>query len=398
MSGFFKHLPRKFRFEAVTLGLCAVLWSGEISAVETGSKGAIAPAVTVLTLKPTELVENLLVTGTLIPREEILVHPEIEGLKITEILVDEGDHVEAGQVLARLSRDSLNAQTEQWAAMLDMSKAQIAQAQSQILQAEAALGQSTPALQRALELLNANVGTQAVVEQRTADQRTNEARLANAKNGLDVATSDQANKQAQWNELKVRLARTEIRAPVAGLVSRRTARIGAVASAQAEPMFRLIARSQIELQAEVPELGLSKLNAGQPAQVVLNPDLSVVGRVRLVSTEVDKSTRLGTVRIALPEDNRIRIGSFAKATIEINRKTAIAVPVAALQYDGSTPYVQIVNDAHVVERKVMPGLMTQGMVEIKDGLNSGDTIIARAGAFLRDGDAVTAINTNSGAL
>jgi len=386
------------RSAPLTLALWLALGAGYASAAETASKAVIAPTVTVLKLQPSELVESVLVTGTLVPREDILIHPEIEGLKITEILADEGDHVEAGQVLARLSRDSLNAQMEQWAATLDMSKAQIAQARSQIVQAEAALGQSGPALQRALDLLKTNAGTQANVEQRTADQQANEARLANAKDGLNVALADQANKQAQWNELKVRLARTDIRAPVAGVVSRRTARIGSVASAQNEPMFRLIAKGEIELEADVPELSLAKLSTGQSAQVVLSPEASVTGHVRLVSTEVDKSTRLGKVRIALPEDKRIRIGSFAKATIELSRKKALAVPVAALQYDGKIPYAQLVVDSHVVERKVVPGLMTQGMVEIKDGLAIGDSVIARAGAFLRDGDVITAVMSNSGAL
>ena len=398
MKNFIKPSALKSRIETLVLGLGAFGLMGAAFAAEPAIKAPTEPAVTVLKLQPTELVENLLVTGSLIPREEILIHPEIEGLKITEILVEEGDHVEAGQVLARLSRDGLNAQMEQWAATLEMSKAQIAQAQSQIAEAEAALGQSTPALQRALDLLKTNAGTQAIVEQRAADQKANEARLTNAKNGLNVAIADQANKQAQWNELKVRLARTEIRAPVAVVVSLRTARIGSVASALNEPMFRLIAKDEIELEAEVPELGLAKLSPGQSAQVVLGPDLSVTGHVRLVSTEVDKSTRLGTVRIALPEDKRIRIGSFAKATIEISRKNTIALPVAALQYDGSNPYAQLVVESHVVERKVVPGLMTQGMVEIKGGLNSGDMVIARAGAFLRDGDAVTPVAASNGAF
>ena len=384
------------------LNVIAALWIGSVGtplrAAEAQTKAPLAPTVTVMKLQEVELVERLLVTGTLVPREEILIHPEIEGLKITEILVDEGDHVAQGQVLARLARDGLNAQNDQWIATLEMSKAQIAQAQSQIVQAEAAIGQSAPALQRAVDLLKTNAGTQAVVEQRAADQRANEARLANAKDGLAVAIADQANKQAQWNELKVRLARAEIRAPVAGLVSRRTARVGAVASALNEPMFRLIARGEIELEAEVPELGLVKLQAGQPADISIGTDMTVRGTVRLVSTEVDKSTRLGKVRIAVPEDARIRIGSFAKATIEINRKQALAVPVAALQYDGSQPYAQLVENGHISARKVTPGLMTLGMVEIKNGLVSGDTIVARAGAFLRDGDAVTSIAVKSGAL
>ena len=351
----------------------------------------VPPAVTVLALQPLELVETQLLTGTLVPREEVLVVPEIEGLRITEILVEEGDVVKTGQVLARLSRDTINAQLQQWQASMNVSDAQIAQAKSQITQNEAALTQSAPALARALDLLKVGSGTQATLDQRSQEQRSNEARLANAKSGLSLAIAERANKDAQGTEIKVRLARTEIKAPVDGLVSRRTARLGGVASALSDPMFRIIARSQIELEADVPEFNLPKLAKGQQASVSIGSDVSVAGEVRLVSTEVDKTTRLGKVRVALPTDPRIHIGSFGRAIIEISRRTSIALPAAALQYDGADPYAQVVKDGHVVARKVQPGLMTQGMVEIQQGLSAGESVIARAGAFLHDGDAVTVI-------
>ena len=125
MKNFIKPSALKSRIQTLFLSLGAFGLMGAAFAAEPAIKAPAAPAVTVLKLQPTELVENLLVTGSLIPREEILIHPEIEGLKITEILVEEGDHVEAGQVLARLSRDGLNAQMEQWAATLEMSKARL---------------------------------------------------------------------------------------------------------------------------------------------------------------------------------------------------------------------------------------------------------------------------------
>jgi len=358
-------------------------------AAETAPVQPAAPAVSVIKLQPVELVDLQLVTGSVVPREEVLISPEIEGLRVTEILADVGDQVKAGQVLIKLSRDSLNAQMDQWAATLKMSDAQIAQARSQIVQAEAALAQSTPALSRATDLLAKNAGTQAVVEQRAAEQRTNQARLANAKDGLSVAIADQANKQAQWNELKVRLARTEIKSPVDGIISRRTARLGSIASALNDALFRVVAKGEMELEAEVPEVNLAKMAVGQVASVEIGADVVLTGKVRLVSTEIDKATRLGTVRIALPSDPHVRIGSFAKGSVEVARKTAIAVPLAALQYDGADAFAQVVTSGHVTVRKVTPGLSANGLVEIRNGLNAGDAIVARAGAFLHDGDAVT---------
>lgn len=379
---------KPLNLSAIGLLLASLAFAPAFAAA-TPERVPIAPAVTVLMLVPTELVETLLLTGTLVPREEALVVPEIEGLRITEILVEEGDQVKAGQVLARLSRDQLNAQMDQWQATLNVSNAQIAQARSQISQAEAALAQSTPALARAQELLRISSGTQASVEQRVAEQRANEAKLASTKDGLLLTVADKANKEAQWNEAKVRLGRTEIKAPVDGMVSRRTARLGAIASAAGEALFRIIAKGEVELEADVPETALPKLRKLQKADVTIGSALKVDGIVRLVSSEVDKTSRLGKVRIALPVDARIRIGSFGRGVVEISRRMALALPAAALQYDGASPYAQVVRNGRVIARKVQPGLMTQGMVEIKEGLEEGEAVIARAGAFLHDGDAVT---------
>lgn len=371
--------------------LVVLLALAPVSAAEAPGQAPIAPSVTVLVMKPAELVDTQLVTGTLVAREEALVVPEIEGLRITEILVEEGDRVKAGQVLARLSADTLNAQLAQWQATMNVSTAQIAQARSQIAQADAALAQSGPALARAQDLLKISSGTQATVEQRAAEQRINEAKLAGAKDGLVLSTADRANRDALGNEIKLKLARTEIKAPVDGIISRRTARLGAVASAVSEPLFRLIANGDIELEAEVPEFRLTRLVKGQTASVTFGQDIILGGLVRLVSTEVDKASRLGKVRVALLPDPRPRTGAFARGTIEISRRTVLAVPNSALQYDGADPYAQVVQDGHVVARRVKTGLSAQGMVEITGGLAEGEAVIARAGAFLHDGDAVNVV-------
>ncbi len=371
--------------------LVVLLALAPVSAAEAPGQAPIAPSVTVLVMKPAELVDTQLVTGTLVAREEALVVPEIEGLRITEILVEEGDRVKAGQVLARLSADTLNAQLAQWQATMNVSTAQIAQARSQIAQADAALAQSGPALARAQDLLKISSGTQATVEQRAAEQRINEAKLAGAKDGLALSTAERANRDALGNEIKLKLARTEIKAPVDGIISRRTARLGAVASAVSEPLFRLIANGDIELEAEVPEFRLTRLVKGQTASVTFGQDIILGGLVRLVSTEVDKASRLGKVRVALLPDPRPRTGAFARGTIEISRRTVLAVPNSALQYDGADPYAQVVQDGHVVARRVKTGLSAQGMVEITGGLAEGEAVIARAGAFLHDGDAVNVV-------
>jgi HlyD family secretion protein len=360
-------------------------------AADGSESSAPAPKVTVAKAQQRELVETAVVTGTLVARDEVLVGPEIEGLRIVEILADEGEFVAKDQVLARLARDVLEAQLARSDATLKVADASIEQAKSQIVQMEAALSQSVPALSRARDLVKAGAGTQAALEQRATEQQTNEARLTAAKNGLALTLADKTNKEAQRRELLLRLAHTEIRAPSAGLISRRTARLGAIASSISEPLFRIISNGQIELEAEVPQLQVVRIVEGQTAAVTIGDGITVFGRVRLVSPEIDRTSRLGKVRIALANDRRVRIGAFARATIETQRRRAIAVPMGAVLFDGADPFVQIVESGKIIQRKVKPGLRAQGLSEIVEGISQDDLVVVRAAPFLREGDRVTSV-------
>jgi HlyD family secretion protein len=117
-------------------------------------------------------------------------------------------------------------------------------------------------------------------------------------------------------------------------------------------------------------------------------DRVVDGRVRIVSPEVDRATRLGRVRIALPRDGSLRIGAFARGTVEIARRTGVAVPLSAVIYDAKGATVQVVVNGRVEARRVRPGLSAEGFVQIEEGVRAGDFVVTRAGSFLRDGDTV----------
>ena len=131
---------------------------------------------------------------------------------------------------------------------------------------------------------------------------------------------------------------------------------------------------------------------GAPALIDVGGDAPVHGEVRVVYPEIDRATRLGKVRVALDPDPSLRIGAFARGTLEVARRRGLAVPLAALLYgeDGGAS-VLVVLDGRVVERKVRTGLATAESVEIADGLVAGESIVARAGSFLRPGDAVRTV-------
>ncbi|MGY2051133.1 efflux RND transporter periplasmic adaptor subunit [Methylobacterium sp. JK268] len=349
------------------------------------------PAVTVVVAAEREIVERTVVTGTLVPRDEILVAPEIEGCRITELLVEEGDRVAKGAVLARLSREMIDTQLAQNAAAIARAEAAIDQARSTIVQAEAAQVEAALALERTRTLMKTGNSTEVQMEQRTSAARSADGRLAAARNGLSMAEAELLQAKAQRRELDVKLARTEIRAPEGGIVSRRTARIGATATATGEPLFRLIARGEIELEGEVTETGMPRLRPDASARLDLDtPDgpVAVPGRVRAVYPEIDRSTRMGKVRIRLQPDPRLRIGAFARGSVEVARRTGVAVPVASVVYGNGGATLLVVANDRVEARQVRTGLSADGVIEIRDGVRAGDAVVARAGSFLRDGDRV----------
>jgi HlyD family secretion protein len=352
------------------------------------SREPLAPAVSVARARLSEVVETVSVTGTLAPRGEIFAGPEIEGLRIIEILVEEGDRVEKGAVLVRLSREALDAQLAQSDAAPARSEASIAQARSQIAQAEANAKLASSDLERAQSLVRSGNTTQAILDQRSALQRSSSAQLQAARDALRAAEADRKSIEAQRRELMVRIARTEVRTPAAGVVARKNAKLGAVASAAGEPLFRIIEDGEIELEAEIPEARLGALAAGQPALVTIAGGAKIPGTVRLVSPEVDRATRLGRVRVSLSKADGVRVGAFARAEIEIRRERSVTAPVSALTYGANGASVLVAENGLVRERRVTLGLLDGGRAEIRSGVSEGDEIVLRAGAFLRDGDSV----------
>ena len=354
------------------------------------------PAVTVSPAVRGAIQDIAVLTGTLVPREEVLVSPQIEGLAITEILAEEGDLVPAGKVLARLSRDVLDAGVAQNAAQAARADAAIAQARSAVAEAQANRIQVDLALARTRDLLAGGNAAREIFEQRQAAAAMAAARVDSGQGALRAAEADRALAEAQRRELLVRLARTELRAPVAGRISRRIARQGAVVMGAGDPLFRIIQDDAVELEADVPEILLAKLRPGQPAQIETAGGPRT-GQVRLVSPEVSRTTRLGRVRVAVSGEgspgSTLVVGSFARASVEAARHDGVLVPLSAVLFQPGGAVVQVVRDGIVETRTVQVGLRGGGRAEITDGVQEGDAVVSVSGTFIRGGDRVTPVST-----
>ena len=179
-------------------------------------------------------------------------------------------------------------------------------------------------------------------------------------------------------------APTSLRAPAAGLVTEVRTIAGAPASAQAGPMFRISVKNEIELDAEVPAIHMLKLNPGASARVSRDNVPDLIGRVRLVSPQIDRATQLGHIRISLTNNPSLKIGMFARASIDAKRSCGVAVPRTAI--DHLT--VQVVKGNTIETRKVKVGLVSDTSMEILEGLDVGEIVVADAGSSLHDGDQI----------
>ena len=346
------------------------------------------PAVSVVAAAKREFVDRLFASGTLVAREEAQVAARIDGLTIVEVDAEDGDHVKQGQVLARLDRSQLDAQLAQNDAATRRADAAVDQARSTIAESQAQLEFASSDFDRARKL-GAGVMAASTIEQRQTAMKTAQAQLSAAKFALGVAEADRKSRDAERRELLVRIDRTEVKAPVAGLVSRRSARLGAAASASGEPLFRIIEDGAIDLEADVPEQDLARLAVGMTAELKLpGVDQPVAGRVRLVNQEVDKASRTGKVRIALGDVSHAHVGAFASGSVELARREGVGVPATALQRDGDEARLDVVSGGKVEARTVKAGIADGDWVEILSGVAAGESVVKRAAAFLRPGDRV----------
>jgi multidrug efflux pump subunit AcrA (membrane-fusion protein) len=184
---------------------------------------------------------------------------------------------------------------------------------------------------------------------------------------------------------------TTLHAPVAGLVMSSTAMVGAMASPQAGPLFRVIADNVIELDVEVPSLQVPKLKPGATARIIVGDGPERNGRVRLVEAEINQRTQLGRARLSVDKDPSLRVGIFARATIDASRSCGISVPRSSIIYQTQGTSVQVVRNKIIETRRVQLGLLSDDNVEIREGISEGDTVVANAGTSLHDGDQVKTI-------
>jgi HlyD family secretion protein len=365
---------------------------GQTAETPDATAAANAPTISVMVAAKKKIAEELVVTGSFAAGANVLVSPLVNGYAVVEILAEEGDTVKEGQVLARLDGNDVEILLAQSTANLAKNDAAVLEAKNRIKQAKISKASALSDLNRTKKLRSTGVSTVEQFDQRQAAYDLAAAQSDAAELSLVSAEADRKVIEAQRKEFELQKQRTEIKAPVDGYISKRLVQYGTISSSAGGAMFNLVAKGQVKLVAEVPESDLPKVQLGQKASIAVNGyDKALVGDVALISPEVDEATRMGKAHIKLAEGVRVPLGAFGRATISLAAGEGVALPLTAVTFGEDGPTVQIVKDGKVEVRKVITGLVSTTDIEITDGVAPGDTFVARAGSFVRQGDLVNPV-------
>jgi RND family efflux transporter MFP subunit len=312
-------------------------------------------------------------------------------LLIRQVRVDEGDWVERGDLLVRLLRDVPEVELARAEAEEARADSAIRQALNQIGAREANAVEAAAALARISQLFqNGNV-SEATHDDAVANAEAARAEAASAQDALAIAEAERSGAELRRKIAEINLSWTEITAPVTGIIGVRNAKVGALTTLSGEPLLTIFEGGALELAAEVIETSLGEIEAGDAGTIEVAGIGPLIGVVRRVSPIVDATTRLGEVRITLEGHGGLRSGLGGGGVIETEQRMALTVPLTAVLSDTDGDYVQVVRDGVVERRPVTPGLVWQGRREIVSGLDEGEAVIERSGAFFRDGDHVRPI-------
>ena len=336
--------------------------SEQAATAAAAANGKSMPTVTVIVPGRQTIQRVISATGSLAARREMPVGVSGEGGMVTRVLVEPGQWVGAGQVLATIDRDVQVQQANSLAAQINVARADARIAQSE--------------LDRSQALVARGFISKADIDRKTATRDSANARVRVA--------------QAQLAEAQARTGRLDIRAPAAGLVLTRAIEPGQVVSSGSGVLFRLAKGGEMELLAQLSENDLAATRAG--ARAAVTPVGSVqafAGEVWQVSPVIDPQTRQGVARIALSYNAALRPGGFAAARIVSGSQEAPQLPESAVQSDDKGNFVYLVEKGDKIARRgVTVGEVSEAGVAISSGLTGTEHVVLSAGGFLNAGETV----------
>ncbi len=356
-------------FTVAALAVAATLAVSARAADDAKPKSATRPALTVTTTQPqrAELPLTVTANGSVAAWQEASIGTEANGLRLASVRVNVGDVVKRGQVLATFAPETVQAD--------------VGQILASVAEAEATAAEASANAERARSLQATGALSAQQINQYLTAERTAQARLEAQRAAARVQ--------------QLRLKQTQVLAPDHGVISARSATVGAVLPTGQE-LFRMIRQGRLEWRAEVQAADLAKLKPGMPVRVVLSGDSAaghaIAGTLRVVAPTVDAQTRNGLVYVDLPAGSTARAGMFARGEFELERGSGLTLPQSAVVLrDGFSYALRVEPDSKVREVKLSVGRRVGDRIEITGGLDAAARVVVSGVGFLSDGDTVRVV-------
>lgn len=356
----------------IGLGITLVLSKEAKPPTENAKPANARPALNVTVIQPVNLEMPKLLTanGSIAAWQEAIVGAQISNLRLDEVRVQVGETVRKGQVLAVFDKKPVLAE--------------VAQSKAALAEAEASLEEARLNASRAREIAPTGALSKQVVVQYLTAEKTAKAKMESAKAFLDTQL--------------LRLSHTEVIAMDNGVISSRTATLGAVVGSEQE-LFRLIRQNRLEWRAEVTAAEMAQLKPGAEALVSVPNVGQVKGKLRYLAPSLDTQSRNGLVYVDLPNaaEFGLRAGMFAQGEFNLGNKSAWTIPQAALSLREGFSYAFVLHNliqdqAKISQVKVQLGSRSGDSYEVLSGLKPEDKLVASGAAFLADGDTVRVVS------
>jgi HlyD family secretion protein len=322
-------------------------------------------ALSVVVTQPSTAMLPLRLTanGNIAAWQEAIIGTEANGLRLAKVNANVGDVVKRGQTLATFAPESMQVE--------------LAQARAAVAEADATLAEATANADRAKTLQATGALSESAINQYLTAARTAKARLDAQKAALRAR--------------QLRVAQTAVVAPDDGIISARSATVGAVLPAGQE-LFRMIRQGRLEWRAEVASSDLALVSPGMRTIVTPAGGAPIPGSVRMVAPTVDPQTRNGLVYVDLPAPGSARAGMFARGELKVGSSNALTLPQSAVQLREGFSYVfRVGPDSKVSETKISTGRRVGDRIEITGGLDPQARVVVSGGGFLADGDTVRVV-------
>lgn len=351
----------------IALGLWWLAWKGggDNKTTESKPKAAatqsVKPALTVTIVKPqhTMLTKTIAANGSVAAWQEAIIGAEVSGLALNSVLVNVGDYVKRGQVLARFNDNTIMAD--------------LAQAQANLADAKAAALEAEGNASRARTIQESGALSRQQVEQLLTLEATTQARLLAAQAAVTVQ--------------QVRLKQTVLHAPDDGVISSRAATVGQVATPGLE-LFRMIRQGRVEWRGEFNSADAGKVKPGMEVKLTLPDNSEIIGKVRMLAPMVDTTTRNTIAYVDIPNITA-KPGMFAKGQLLLTESEGVTLPASAIvMRDGFSYVMQVDNKQYIKQIKVNLGTRQDTLIEVLDLPAVDGSYVNAGGAFLKDGDLV----------